>query len=164
MKEGDPCSLRVPQLCTAGQHRRRLKPDKAFEPLPVEEDDELFSNGIFEFNVTKMLAFIEANPDKFPVEEADIQGLRAFSPDTLDEQTIRHADMSKPVLLAEISPGCFNVIDGNHRVEKAGRKGFKTIAARRIGAEQHPAFLTSVRAYETYIQYWNSKLAALSSE
>ena len=146
---------------TAGQHHRRLKLDKAFAPLPVDEGDELFPNGIFEFNVTKMLAFIEANPDKFPVEEAEVQRLQVFTPDTLDEETIRHADLSKPVLLAEISPGRFNVIDGNHRVERAVREGLKTISARRIGPEQHLAFLTSVRAYEAYVRYWNTKLAEL---
>ena len=135
--------------------------DKAFAPLPIDESDELFRNGIFEFNVTKMLAFIEANPDKFHVEEIEVKRLRTFSPETLDEKTIRQTDLSKPILLAEISPERFNVIDGNHRVEKAGREGLKTIAARRIGPEQHLAFLTSVRAYEAYVRYWNAKLAEL---
>ena len=46
-------------------------------------------------------------------------------------------------------------------LEKAGRDGLKTIPARRIGAEQHLAFLTSVRAYEAYVRYWNAKLAEL---
>ena len=135
--------------------------DKAFAPLPVDDGDEMFLNGIFEFNVTKMLVFIEANPNKFPVEEIEVERFRTFSPERLDEKTIRQADMSKPVLLAEISPERFNVIDGNHRVEKAGREGLKTIAARRIGPEQHLAFLTSVRAYEAYVRYWNAKLAEL---
>ncbi|MDO8803979.1 MAG: ParB/Srx family N-terminal domain-containing protein [Elusimicrobiota bacterium] len=66
--------------------------------------------------------------------------------------------MSKPILLAEISPGRFNVIDGNHRVERAAREGLKTIAARRIAAEHHIVFLTSLRSYLAYIEYWNSKL------
>ncbi len=144
-----------------GKHPRRLKLDKAFTPLPVEEGDELFPNGIFEFNVTKMLAFIQANPDKFPVEEAEVERLRSISPETLDEKTIRESDLSKPVILAEISPGRFNVIDGNHRVERAGRQGLRKIAARRIVAEQHHTFLTSAKAYEAYIKYWNSKLAEL---
>ncbi|MBI3553026.1 MAG: ParB N-terminal domain-containing protein [Elusimicrobia bacterium] len=145
----------------AGEHPRQLKTDKTFTPISVDEDDELFPNGIFEFNVTKMLAFIEANADKFPVETVEVEPFRVYSSETLDEDTIRRADVSKPILLAEISPGRFNVIDGNHRVERAGRDGLKTIPARRIGAEQHLAFLTSVRAYETYVSYWNSKLDEL---
>ncbi len=145
----------------AGRHPRQLKLNKAFTPVSVNENDELFPNGIFEFNVTKMLAFIEANVDKFPVETVEVEPLRGYSSETLDEETIRRADVSKPILLAEISPGRFNVIDGNHRVERAGRDGQKTIPAHRIGAEQHLAFLTSARAYEAYVGYWNSKLDKL---
>jgi hypothetical protein len=33
-----------------------------------------------------------------------------------------------------------------------------------IDAERHLAFLTSVRAYQAYVEYWNSKLAELSLE
>ena len=145
----------------AGRHPRQLKLGKAFTPISVDGGDELFPNGIFEFNVTKMLAFIEANADKFPVEKVEVEPLRGYSSETLDEDTIRRADVSKPILLAEISPGRFNVIDGNHRVERAGRNGLKTIPARRIGAEQHLAFLTSTRGYEAYVGYWNSKLDEL---
>lgn len=144
---------------SARLHPRRLELDKAFAPLPSDEDDELFPNGIFVFNVTKMLAFIEANSSRFPVEEVEVESLRGYSTDHLDEKTVQDADLSQPIILAEVSPGRFNVIDGNHRVERAGRDGLKTIPARRIGAEQHIAFLTSVRAYQAYVEYWNSKLA-----
>jgi len=146
---------------SAGDRPRRLNLDKAFTPLPVDDGDELFPNGIFEFNVTKMLAFIEANPAKFPIEQVEVEALRRDSSERLDEETIRRADLAAPIVLAEISPGRFSVIDGNHRVERAGREGSKTIAARRIGPEQHLAFLTSARAYEAYVGYWNSKLAEL---
>jgi len=36
-----------------------LKTDKKFIPCPVADGDELFLNGIFEFNITKMLEYIE---------------------------------------------------------------------------------------------------------
>lgn len=146
---------------SAGERPRQLKLDKAFTPLPVDDGDELFPNGIFEFNVTKMLVFIEANPDKFPVANTEVEPLRGFSREILNEETIQRADLSKPIILAEISPGRFNVIDGNHRVEKAGREGRATIPALRIGAEQHLAFLTSVRAFQAFIKYWNSKIAGV---
>jgi hypothetical protein len=48
--------------------------------------------------------------------------------------------MSKPILLAEISLGNLNVIDGNHRVERAAREGLKTIAAWPFAAERHMFF------------------------
>lgn len=142
----------------ASLHPRHMTPDKDFTPLPLNEGDELFPNGIFEFNITKMLAYIEADSGGFPAGETEVAPLRRITPERLDEKTIRHADVSKPILLAEISPGSFNMIDGNHRIERAAREGLKTIAARRIAAERHIVFLTSLRSYLAYIEYWNSKL------
>lgn len=153
--------MKTRRKSSSKQHPRQLKLDKAFTAISVDEDDELFPNGIFEFNVTKMLAFVETNADKFSIETIEVEPLRGYSSETLDENTIRRADVTKPILLAEISPGRFNVIDGNHRVERAGRDGLKTVPGRRIGAEQHLSFLTSVRAYEAYVGYWNSKLNEL---
>jgi len=36
---------------------KRLKVDKNFIPCPWDADDEMFRNGIFEFNITKMPTF-----------------------------------------------------------------------------------------------------------
>ena len=67
-------------------------------------------------------------------------------------------EISEPVILAEISPGRYNLIDGNHRMEKARRIGMESIMAYRLNAEQHMRFLTSRKSYESYIEYWNGKL------
>jgi hypothetical protein len=53
------------------------------------------------------------------------------------------------VILAEISPGRYNLIDGNHRVAKARREGVSSVLAYRC--LEHVAFLTSARAYEKYV-------------
>jgi hypothetical protein len=79
----------------------------------------------------------------------------------LDRDAIAAADLSRPILLAEISPGLYNVIDGNHRLAKARREAARTILARRIPCPQHVSFLTSLTAYEAYVEYWNSKVDAL---
>ena len=67
-------------------------------------------------------------------------------------------EISKPVILAEIAPERYNLIDGNHRMEKARRMGIKSIPAYKLNVEQHIRFLTSKKAYLAYIEYWNSKL------
>jgi hypothetical protein len=41
----------------------KLKIDNAFTPCPVADGDELFPNGIFEFNITKMVEYIQNDPD-----------------------------------------------------------------------------------------------------
>jgi hypothetical protein len=77
---------------------------------------------------------------------------------SINESHIDLVDISKPLILAEISPGRFNLIDGNHRLEKARRMGVKFIQVYRLSVEQHIRFLTSEKAYVAYIEYWNSKV------
>lgn len=137
---------------------KKLKLNKSFQPLPCEVDEEFFPNGLFEFNITKLLKHINANPDQFQAQEVDVKTARAFPSTNLDKATIKSANLSNPIILAEISPGQFNVIDGRHRLEKAHNEGLSKILAYRIFAEQHVAFLTSVMAYTAYVDYWNGKL------
>lgn len=129
-----------------------------FKPLPVDDGDELFPNGIFEFNISKLTAFIQSNPGQFFPEEVEVQSLHKFTANNLNELTIKAANLSEPIILAEISPGRFNVIDGHHRLEKAYRNDVSKISAYRVYANQHLAFLTSVRAYSAYLEYWNLKV------
>lgn len=137
----------------------KLELDKTFQPCPAEPGDELFPNGIFEFNITRLLSFIEANVDRFPIERVGIADIPNYGSERLDEETIRTADLLRPILLAEISPGRFNLIDGHHRVAKARREAVGTLPAHRVSCPFHVRFLTSTRAYERYVDYWNGKLA-----
>lgn len=137
---------------------RKLKIDKTFKPSHEEDGDELYPNGIFIFNITKLLEFIKINPQLFTLEAVSVKEFRLFISDNLNETTIQTANIAKPIILAEIAPERFNVIDGNHRLEKAHRDGVITIFAYKVLAEQHIQFLTSTKAYENYIEYWNSKL------
>jgi hypothetical protein len=52
------------------------------------------------------------------------------------------------------------MVGGNHRLAKARREAVRTILARRIRCPQHVSFLTSMAAYEAYVEYWNSKVEA----
>ncbi len=134
-----------------------LKADSDFTPYKVVAGDELFPNGFFEFNITKMLEYIQDNSDSIELEEIDVQNFpKGFS--SINESHMDSVEISRPVILAEISPGQYNLIDGNHRMEKARRKGIENIQAYKLNAEQHIRFLTSEEAYVAYIDYWNSKL------
>lgn len=137
---------------------QRLKANKKFKPLPLEENEELFRNGIFEFNVTKLLAFIKEHPAEFQIEQIGLNALYHGTGERLNEETVRNANLASPILLAEISPGSFNIIDGNHRVERARREGKSSLPGYRVNPELHVRFLTSVRAYLSYVEYWNGKL------
>jgi len=136
---------------------KKIKWNPKFKPLPTDDNDEIFANGIFEFNITRLIAFIGSNPSKFLLEKIDAQSLRNVTSSNLNESTIQSASLSVPLIFAEISPGMFNIIDGHHRLEKAHRDSVDTILVYRVYAEQHLAFLTSTRAYNAYIEYWNEK-------
>ncbi len=137
---------------------RKLKLNKNFVPVQVDDEDEIYPNGIFVFNITKLVAHIKANTGNFPLEEVNTKSLPTKTSDNLNEETIRTANLANPIVLAEISPGRYNVIDGNHRLAKASREGREKILAHRITMEHHLAFLISVEAYKAFVKYWNSKL------
>jgi len=137
----------------------KLRRDRRFQPCPTEPGDELFPNGVFEFNITRLLGFVTAHPERSPIEAVELTAMLKYgSDDELDEVAVQAADLSRPILLAEIAPGRYNLIDGHHRVAKARRQLARTIAAHRVRCPDHFPFLTSARAYETYVEYWNSKL------
>ena len=141
----------------SAQYSRTLRLDKEFTPISIDEGDELFPNGIFEFNITKIINYIENNLEVFGLEEVEVANFdRDFS--SINENYLDSIQNNAPVILAEISPNQFNLIDGHHRMEKARRKETKSLMAYKLYAHQHVAFLTSRKAYMAYVEYWNEKL------
>lgn len=136
---------------------RRIKKNKKFQPAETADGDECFPNGIFEFNITKMINHIKGNPDIFNPEPI---ALKYFPPEfsSINEGHMPNVCISDPVIIAEISPGRYNLIDGNHRMEKARRLGMETVMAYRLSMEEHVNFLTTYSAYEAYVKYWNDKI------
>jgi hypothetical protein len=135
----------------------KLKLNPKFQPCPVDDRDEIYPNGFFHFNITKLFEFIQKN--NFPVEHVSVQEIRSdLKADILDQDTIKTANLQNPIILAEISPNRFNVIDGNHRVEKAFRDSLSNIPAYRISPKDHVQFLTDEKSYKAYVRYWNDKL------
>lgn len=133
--------------------------DKNFIPCPSVEGDELFPNGIFIFNISRMLGYIQDNPDLFRPEVVAVKDF--YSKYTqINEEHLDSVDVSTPVILVEIAPDRYNLIDGHHRVEKAARYNIDTIKAYRLKASQHIHFLTSRKGYEKYVEYWNNKIKA----
>ena len=103
-----------------------LKVDNSFTPCTATTGDKLYPNGIFEFNITKILKYIQRNTDNITIEEVAVKDFCK--------------DISSPALLAEISPGQYNVIDGNHRMEKTRRMGVSRMPAYKLNVKQHVNF------------------------
>ena len=124
---------------------KKLILNKSFTPCPVIGGDEIFRNGIFHFNITKMLEYIEQNLHSITMEEVSVSDFpKEFS--LLNEPHVDTVELAAPVILAEISPGSYNLIDGNHRMEKARRLGIAKVKAYRLTAEQHIQFLTEKKS------------------
>lgn len=134
-----------------------LYADNNFVPASADDGDELYPNGIFVFNMTKMIEYIRSNKDEIPMENIEIKRYRTGL-SKLNKSHIDKTDITVPLILAEISPGRYNVIDGNHRLEKAYQMKLIHISAYKLKPEQHMPFLTSFKAYRAYIEYWNSKI------
>lgn len=137
-----------------------LKIDNDFTPCPVAAGDELFPNGIFVFNITKIIEYIQRNPDSVALEEVAVSDFsQGFS--SINESHVESVEISKPLILAEISPGRYNLIDGHHRMEKARKIGINSVRAYKLNVQQHMRFLISEKAYVAYVGYWNSKLKGM---
>ena len=136
---------------------KKLTFDKDFIPCPETDGDEFCPNGIFLFNITKMEDHILANPGFALREEVAVKGLSENHPH-INEDHIDSVDVTKPVIMAEIAPGRYNLIDGRHRVEKARRLGIEKIPAYKLTYTQHIPFLSTKKGYECYVEYWNNRL------
>ena len=138
-----------------------LKLNKKIVACEVNKGDEIYQNGIFQFNITKLIEHINKHPDKFSVEEVAISDINTVS-SSINEAHVDSRDIILPVILAEIYPGLFNLIDGNHRVEKAKRIGTDNVPAYKWRIPEHLPFLIYQEAYESFVEYWNGKVKALS--
>ena len=103
-----------------------------------------------------MLAHLQNNPDGIDLVEIAVSDFNVQS--CIDEAHMKTVDVSLPVVMAEISPDHYNLIDGNHRMEKARRSGVSKVWAYKFTMPQHISFLTSTKAYLSYVEYWNGKV------
>lgn len=110
------------------------------------------------FNITKIIEYIEELKDEICIDSINVSEYRNKAFSVIDEGYIGSVDISIPIILAEICPNNFNIIDGHHRLEKAYRNSIDRIMAYKLTPEQFTPFLTTVKGYEASVEYWNNKL------
>lgn len=138
---------------------RKIILDKHYTPLPTNEGDEIYPNGIFNFSISRILEHIaegkiEAEKERINIKEWYKNHFRG----SVNEAHLPTVDVSKPILQAEIRPGMYEIIDGHHRMEKACRDGIEFVDSFKLRGEQLLPFFADVRGYEAFVKYWNSKL------
>ena len=82
--------------------RAKLTIDNSFTPCPELDGDEFYQNSMFVFNISKMIGYIQKNPEAFVPVEVAVKDLHKFL--SLNESHVESVDTSKPVILAEIAP------------------------------------------------------------
>lgn len=139
---------------------QKLKYNTNFSPCEVQDEDEIFRNGIFGFNISKILYDIESNVLNPLLIDLDVKQwkIEHSLSANINEENLKHCDISKPIIIAEISPQRYNCIDGNLRLNKAYIENVQYIKAYKINSPHHVNYLTDILAYKKYIEYWNSKL------
>ena len=153
------CSLIIYRIMRKPHHPRHMKPDPNFVPCEVRDNDEIFPNGFFKFNITRMLEDIESGhlvPIKAQINVEE--WLRNHGEGVINEEHMPNVRLGSPVIQAEICNGRFNIIDGNHRMTKAHREGVPTIASYKLLGPQIASYLISEDRYKSFISYWNDKL------
>ena len=150
------------------EHPRLLSTGRKDTPLFPEVGDEIYCSGVFFFNVSALLKWLEQNPQ--PTVDMATSKWGSFS--GKEDRYVEAADLTRPIVVAEIAPDYrdfvsdipeyhwtsrgYACIDGQHRIEKARRLGIQTLPAVVIRMEQHIPFL--YEGYDRYVEYWNGKL------
>ncbi|RXJ02211.1 hypothetical protein DS745_07425 [Anaerobacillus alkaliphilus] len=141
------------------RHKRQIKLNEEYTPLPSYEGDEFFPNGIFNFNISRITEHIHDGTLKVEKETIDVGSwFETHYHASVNEEHLPTVDVNKPVIQAEVQPGEFNIIDGNHRMEKAYRDGVTNIQSYKLRGEQLLPYFMKKQGYTAFVEYWNSKL------
>ena len=147
----EPPEQRIPPLL------QRIKYDTGFVPCHADSGDEVFRNGFFVFNISKLSAYLQSDDSDVLLEEVQTNTFPAeFS--TINENHLNSVSLEQPVIIVKIAPQSYNLIDGHHRMEKARRSGVDKLPCYKLSVTQHINFLTTRKAYDAYVEYWNGKL------
>ena len=92
-------------------------------------------NGILIWDVTSILEDIEQHPDSY--NDARVSHTRAMA-----------SDLTKPLVVAELSKDHLLLIDGNHRLHKARALGLENIPCYYLSQKQQQHFIVHFRPSE----------------
>lgn len=138
---------------------RKIKFDNNYNPLPTYEGDEIYPNGVFNFSISRIIEHIsshqlDAGKEKINVKE----WFKSHFHGSVNKEHLLTVDVTKPVIQAEIRPGIYEIIDGNHRMERAYRQKIEFIDSYKLRGEQLLPYFVDICGYKAFVEYWNSKL------
>jgi hypothetical protein len=139
---------------------RILRLNKYFTPCQTLENDETYRNGIFVFNISKIIEHLATGQLVAELEDICVTDWykKHITSNSLNEDHLKTVKLEKPVIQGEISPGNYNLIDGNHRLEKAHRENVEYVKSYKLKGEQLIDYFIDLKGYQSFVSYWNSKI------
>ncbi len=138
---------------------RKFRAKKLYNPCPADEGDEIYPNGIFHFNISRIVEDIESGKLQVELEKIDVpHWFKNHCMGDVNKDHMPNVVLSKPVIQAEIKAGFFEIIDGRHRMEKALRENMQYMDSYKLKGEQLLDYFIDERGYRAFIDYWNDWL------
>jgi hypothetical protein len=133
--------------------------DSNYIPLPAHKGDEIYPNGIFNFSISRIYEDISSGKLCAEKEQINIsEWFKSHFRKSVNEEHLPNVNINNPVIKAEIRPERFEIIDGNHRMERAYREGVEFINSYKLKGEQLLSYFADESGYKAFVEYWNSKL------
>ena len=140
-------------------HEREMKIYHGFVPCELKQGDECWRTGIFHFNISRMIKDVECGVLAVIRERINVkEWFKAHGGGKIDEEYMPKVELFRPVIQGEIRPGRFEIIDGNHRMEKARQEEIEYVDSYKLMGYQLSQYLCDKKGYRAYIEYWNDKL------
>ncbi|WP_371017742.1 hypothetical protein [Pseudalkalibacillus sp. JSM 102089] len=138
---------------------RKIQMNKNYIPLPYDIGDEVFRNGFFHFNISRIVEHIQSGILEVELDTIEVKDwFKHHLHSRINEEYLPTVDVNKPIIQAEIRPNMYEIIDGNHRIEKAYRENIPTIQSYKLKGEQLLSYFTEKQRYVAYVEYWNLKI------
>ncbi len=92
----------------------------------------------------------------FQKREFNVEKLYNSNPSRVDEEYAMTTDVTKPLVIAQLSDKIDKLIDGNHRLYKAHKTGMQTICCCYLSPKEHTKYICDYDAevYRSVIDNW----------
>ena len=110
-------------------------------------------NGILIWDVTSILEDIEQHPDSYTIQTLSTALLADHNDARVSHTRAAASDLTKPLVVAELSKDHLLLIDGNHRLHKA----------RALGLENIPCYLSFSNSSSIFVHFRPSEYEHISA-
>ena len=95
--------------------------------------------------------------DQFNIKEYDVEELIHNNPFNGNHDHVMNTDISEPLIVVNLIENIDKLIDGNHRLQKAFKLGYKKIKAYYLTIEEHNKYIVDYdeKVYQKVVQNWN---------